>query len=342
MPATRTETMRRFFGTLGRGEVDAALALTTEDGILDRRLSNAPWRGIARGRDAMRKAYEELTDAVEGVTWEPTEVREVGRDMVAIGTRLRVRGRASGVDVMAVGGWLIAFDGDLIREGVLHQSFEDALLAARRRRLAEARLYFVCEALPDPREQASLLDAALAGGVDLIQLRDKDADDRALVTTAAAFRDAADRHGALFFLNDRPDLVAACDADGVHVGQDDVTVAEARLRAKGALVGLSTHSPAQFDAALAATQDQRPDQLSVGPVWETPTKPGRAAAGLELVRHAAAAAGDAPAWFAIGGIEPGNIAQVVAAGARRVVVVRAIRDASDPGAVASELRAALN
>jgi thiamine-phosphate pyrophosphorylase len=217
------------------------------------------------------------------------------------------------------------------------------LLASRRRRLADARLYFVCEGRPRGGDPGPLLEAALRGGVDLIQLRDKDGADREIVAAAARFREAADRAGALFILNDRPDLVGPCGADGVHVGQDDLPVATARRVAGGAaLVGLSTHSPQQFDAALAAYEDDRPDQLSAGPVWETPTKPGRAAAGLELVRHAAAAAGDAPAWFAIGGIEAGNIARVVAAGARRVVVVRAIRDASDPGAVASELRAALN
>ena len=222
--------------------------------------------------------------------------------------------------------------GDLDRAG---------LLAARRRRLAGTRLYFVCEAMPDPRAQASLLDAVLSGGADLIQLRDKLADDETLRRAAALFRRAADRHGALFFLNDRPELVEACGADGVHVGQDDIAVADARAGAGGsALVGLSTHSPNQFDAALAAAGTARPDQLSVGPVWETPTKPGRAAAGLELVRHAANAGGEA-AWFAIGGIDRSNIDRVVAAGARRVVVVRALREAADPESAARVLRAAL-
>jgi thiamine-phosphate pyrophosphorylase len=145
----------------------------------------------------------------------------------------------------------------------------------------------------------------------------------------------------LFFLNDQPELVAPCGADGVHVGQDDAAVDEARAQAGAdALVGLSTHSPEQFDAAIAATGDARPDQISAGPVWETPTKEGRPAAGLELIEHAAAVGGDA-AWFAIGGIHSGNVDRVVAAGARRAVVVRAVRDAADPEAVARALREAL-
>jgi thiamine-phosphate pyrophosphorylase len=125
------------------------------------------------------------------------------------------------------------------------------------------------------------------------------------------------------------------------VGQDDTPVAEARTQAgPGALVGLSTHSPEQFDAALAATGGARPDQVSAGPVWETPTKEGRPAAGLELIRHAGDVAGDTP-WFAIGGIDLSNVNDVIAAGASRIVVVRAIRDAADPEAAARELRARL-
>jgi thiamine-phosphate pyrophosphorylase len=206
---------------------------------------------------------------------------------------------------------------------------------SRRERLRRARLYFVTDVRPSLRE---LLAAALAGGVDMVQLRDKSASDDELVRAAAVFRRLCDEHGALFWLNDRPDLVAACGADGVHVGQGDVPVAEARRVAGGdVLVGLSTHSPEQLDAAIAAGEA---DQLSVGPVWETPTKEGRRAAGLEYVRYAARVAGDRP-WFAIGGIDLGNVREVIAAGASRVVVVRAIRDADDPRAAAAELRAAL-
>jgi thiamine-phosphate pyrophosphorylase len=219
----------------------------------------------------------------------------------------------------------------------------EAIYATRGRALAEARLYFVCEARPGGADPGPLLQAAIRGGVDLIQLREKAprcAEE--LIAFAQPFARVARDQGALFFLNDRPDLVAACDADGVHVGQDDEPVAEARAAAgPGALVGLSTHSPEQFDAALAAEGAARPDQLSAGPVWETPTKAGRPAAGLELIEHAAAAGGDA-AWFAIGGIDLANVAEVVAAGARRIVVVRAIQDAVDPEAAARELRAALD
>jgi thiamine-phosphate pyrophosphorylase len=206
---------------------------------------------------------------------------------------------------------------------------------SRRERLRRARLYFVTDVRPGLEE---LLAAALAGGVDMVQLRDKSASDDELVRAAAVFRRLCDEHGALFWLNDRPDLVTACGADGVHVGQDDMAAAEARQAAGGdVLVGLSTHSPAQLDAALAAGEA---DQLSVGPVWETPTKEGRPAAGLDYVRYAAEVAGERP-WFAIGGIDLGNVREVIGAGASRVVVVRAIRDANDPRAAAAALRAAL-
>ncbi|MFN8112050.1 MAG: thiamine phosphate synthase [Solirubrobacterales bacterium] len=207
-------------------------------------------------------------------------------------------------------------------------------------KLERALLYFVCEGGEDEAGLDRLLEAALAGGAGLIQLRDKDADDERILAAAPVFRAAADRHGALFILNDRPDLVASCRADGVHVGQGDSPVAEAReLAGPDAIVGLSTHAPEQLRAAESATGVDRPDYVSVGPVWATPTKPGRPAAGLDYVRHAAAEA-ELP-WFAIGGIEPGNLAVVVAAGARRVVVVRAIRDADEPEAVAASLRSGL-
>jgi thiamine-phosphate pyrophosphorylase len=239
---------------------------------------------------------------------------------------------------------MVRFTGDLIAEGVLHQSFDDALRTARRRALAAARLYFVCEAQPDGRDPGELLAAAIAGGVDVIQLREKAprcAEE--LIAFADPFARAAREHGAIFFLNDEPGLVEACDADGVHVGQDDEPVAAARAAAgPAALVGLSTHSPEQFDAALAAGGASRPEQISAGPVWETPTKQGRPAAGLELVEHAARAAGPEDAWFAIGGIDAGNVGEVVAAGARRIVVVRAIRDTADPEAAARELRSAVD
>ncbi len=161
--------------------------------------------------------------------------------------------------------------------------------AQRLRMLEAARLYFVCEGLPAGGDPGPLLEAALRGGADIVQLREKSprcAEE--LVSLADAFRRAAAEHGALFILNDRPDLVAACGADGVHVGQDDMPVPQAReLAGPEALVGLSTHSPEQVEAACAAQGDARPDQLSVGPVWETPTKQGRPGTGLELIEYAA-------------------------------------------------------
>jgi thiamine-phosphate pyrophosphorylase len=206
---------------------------------------------------------------------------------------------------------------------------------SRRERLASARLYFVTDVRPGLEE---LLAAALAGGVDMVQLRDKQASDDELVRAAAVFRRLCDEHGALFWLNDRPDQVEECGADGVHVGQDDMPAAEVRrLVGDDVLIGLSTHSPDQLDAALASGVA---DQVSVGPVWETPTKEGRPAAGLWYVEHAARVADEWP-WFAIGGIDLGNVRAVTQAGATRIVVVRAIRDAADPYLAASELRAAL-
>lgn len=202
---------------------------------------------------------------------------------------------------------------------------------ARRARLARARLCLVIEAHPDA---AVLLDAALRGGVDVVQLRDKELADAELVAAARVFRRACDAHGALFVLNDRPDLVEACDADGVHVGQDDAPLAQARA-AVGAdrLVGVSTGSAAEMAAAAGA------DYLGVGTVFATPTKADGDVVGLELVR-AAAAAVTVP-WFAIGGIDLANVGLVAEAGAPGVAVVRAIRDADDPEGAARALRAAL-
>ena len=206
-------------------------------------------------------------------------------------------------------------------------------LEDRRERLQRARLYFVCDA----STPASVLGGALEGGADMLQLRDPSLSDVQLLEVAAEWRRLCDGHGALLWLNDRPDLALQAGADGVHVGQDDLPVAEAREAAGGdLLVGLSTHSPEQLEAGIAAGADQ----LSVGPVWETPTKPGRPAAGIEYVRHAAQREPPVP-WFAIGGIDAANVAEVVQAGAERAVVVRAITDAPDPRAAAAELAAAL-
>jgi thiamine-phosphate pyrophosphorylase len=207
---------------------------------------------------------------------------------------------------------------------------------ARRERLARSRLYLVLEARPHGDEPRSLLDAALRGGVDVVQLRDKELDDRALVAAAEPFRAACGEHGALFVLNDRPDLVEECGADGVHVGQADAGAPEARSRVGAErLVGVSVSSREQMRAAMEAGADY----AGVQTVYATPTKPDETAEGLELVRVAAETL--TIPWFAIGGIELSNVGKVAAAGATGVAVVRAIRDAGDPEAAARQLRAAL-
>jgi len=206
----------------------------------------------------------------------------------------------------------------------------------RRARLRETRLYLVTEGSLHGRDGAAVVAEALAGGVDIVQLRDKQATLEELRAAARSFRALCDAHGALFFVNDHPELALECGADGVHVGQEDESVAAVRAAVgPDVLVGVSTHSPAQIAAASAAGADL----IGVGPVYETPTKPGRAAVGLELVRRASEAA-DLP-FFAIGGIDATTAAHVVAAGTTRVAVVRAVRDADDPRAAAAKLRAAL-
>jgi thiamine-phosphate pyrophosphorylase len=200
---------------------------------------------------------------------------------------------------------------------------------ARRERLARSRLYLVLGG-----SDAQVLEPALRGGVDLVQLRDKELGDEALVTAAEPFRAACEEHGALFVLNDRADLVAACGADGVHVGRSDTPVAQARL-----LIG-----PERLLGLSASTLDELSDIRGADYVgvtaFATPTKEDAVAGGLELLR-AAATTLTLP-WFAIGGIDLSNVAEVAAAGAAGVAVVRAIRDADDPEAAAAQLRAALD
>ncbi len=199
----------------------------------------------------------------------------------------------------------------------------------RRQRLADARLYLVCDERSD-----RFLAAALRGGADIVQLRMKDSPDGAILATANRFARACAAHGALFILNDRPELVADAGADGVHVGQDDMPGAGARaLLGPDRLVGLSTHAPEQIDRAGDC------DYIGVGPVHATPTKPGREPVGLELVRYAARRA--SIPFFAIGGIDAGNAALVRDAGARRIAVVRALTGARDPESAARALRAAI-
>jgi len=201
----------------------------------------------------------------------------------------------------------------------------------RHERLRSAYLYLVCDDQPD-----EFLAGALAGGVDLVQLRMKDASDEEIVAAGRRFAAAAAERGALFILNDRPDLVAPTGADGVHVGQDDAPVADARaILGAERLIGLSTHSPAQINAAGGGLVDY----IGVGPVHETPTKPGRPAVGLDLVRYAATHA--TVPFFAIGGISPANVHTVRGAGAMRIAVVRALTEAHDVQLAARALRSAI-
>jgi thiamine-phosphate pyrophosphorylase len=212
-------------------------------------------------------------------------------------------------------------------------STPDGIGALRRERLRNARLYFICDANPNGEDPESLLRAALDGGVDLVQLREKSGDVRLIERAAQTFRRVCDTYGVPFIINDDPELAVSCRADGVHIGQDDIAVEEARrIVGNDMLIGLSTHTPEQISAAI----EQKPDQVSVGPVWETPTKQGRPAVGLELIRHAASHT--SLPFFAIGGIDLDNVGEVLQAGARRICVVRAIRDASDPAAVAGAFR----
>ena len=203
----------------------------------------------------------------------------------------------------------------------------------RRERLRTARLYFICEALPRGEEPDAMLQAVLTGGVDIVQLREKELDDDVITRSARTFRRLCDTYSALFIVNDDPDLAHRCDADGVHLGQDDMPVVEAReLLGAEAIIGLSTHSEEQIDVAAPAPVDY----ISVGPIWETPTKEGRPGVGLGLIEYAAAHS--AHPFFAIGGIDPANAAEVVAAGATRLASVRAIRDAERPQAAAEAMR----
>jgi thiamine-phosphate pyrophosphorylase len=220
-------------------------------------------------------------------------------------------------------------------------------------RLDDAKLYFICDGRPGGRELAEVLPGALAGGVAIFQLRMKGSTDDELLAAAGFARKACDDANALFILNDRPDLVGKTGADGVHVGQDDAAVSAARtVVGSDKLIGVSTHAPAQLRKAIA----DGADYVGVGPVNETPTKPGRAAVGLEYVRYAAIATGlpfegEAPAnvpgapissipFFAIGGLDTETIGQAATAGATRFAVVRAIAEAHDPELAARGLLAA--
>lgn len=192
----------------------------------------------------------------------------------------------------------------------------------------DSRLYLITSARDD---LASLLEAAVRGGVDIVQVREKAMPDSELLPRLRDARDVTRRLGVPLVVNDRPDLAMLCEADYVHLGQEDLPVAAARTL--GLAAGQSTHAPTEIDVAEA-------DYIGVGPVYQTPTKEGRPAAGLDLVRYAAAHA--RRPWFAIGGIDETNVAEVVEAGATRIAVVRAIGDAADPERTARTLRNALD
>jgi thiamine-phosphate pyrophosphorylase len=215
--------------------------------------------------------------------------------------------------------------------------------AERRERLAAAKLYLVCDAKPGGRELPEVIRPAIAGGVEVVQLREKRLGDEELTAVANAAHALCERLGALLIVNDRPLVARESGADGLHVGQDDAPVEQAReVVGPDVLIGLSTHAPAEIDAALPSSADGAPlvDYIGVGPVHETPTKPGRPAVGTELVAYAAANA-KVP-FFAIGGLRAANLQEVLAAGATRAVVLRAIADADDPEAAARELRGLLD
>ncbi len=203
----------------------------------------------------------------------------------------------------------------------------------RRERLAAARLYLVCGGAPDASALPDLLRGAVAGGVDIVQLREKQLADDELGALANAARALCERLGALLVINDRPIVALESGADGVHVGQEDMPVAEVReIVGPDMLLGLSTHTPQEIDAVDPAVVDY----IGVGPIHETPTKLGRAAVGLELIDHARA---HAPVpFFAIGGLDLSNLGAALSAGAERVCVLRAIASAEDPEQAARALR----
>ncbi|MET4093387.1 thiamine phosphate synthase [Arthrobacter sp. UYCu712] len=222
-----------------------------------------------------------------------------------------------------------------------------------------ARLYLCTDARKDRGDFGDFVDAAFAGGVDIIQLRDKSIEAAEELELLEVLRQAAGRHGRPWAVNDRADLASLSGAPVFHIGQKDIPLAAARgFLGADTMIGLSTHSPEQVEAAIAASAAGTGlGYFCVGPVWATPTKPGRSAVGLDLVRYAASAVRRAEAaddgtvggtdgrtvpWFAIGGIDLGNVGQVVEAGARRIVVVRAITEANDPAGAARALLAALD
>ncbi|MDN5656887.1 MAG: thiamine phosphate synthase [Brevibacterium sandarakinum] len=220
----------------------------------------------------------------------------------------------------------------------MEHAVPDTDRASRLDRLRDARLYACTDSRSAEGDLPEFLDAAYAGGVDIIQLRDKGLEARAEIEALKVLRQTAHRHGKLFSVNDRADVALLVGADVFHIGQGDLTSEQARtVLGPDVILGRSTHS---LDQALAAEADPEIDYFCLGPVWETPTKPGRPSIGLEPLRALAATA--TKPWFAIGGISSGErLAEVQAAGAQRIVVVRAVTAADDPTAAATELRQAL-
>jgi thiamine-phosphate pyrophosphorylase len=202
-----------------------------------------------------------------------------------------------------------------------------------RARLDRARLYLCVDSRERQGDLPEFLDAVLGAGVDVVQLRQKGVEAAQELAILEVFRDKAARHGALFAVNDRADLAYAAGADVLHLGQDDLPVPVARaIIGPDPIIGRSSHAEPETAEAAGGPGV---DYFCTGPVWPTPTKPGRPAPGLPLVRYAASLGTSRP-WYAIGGIDLGNLDEVLAAGARRVVVVRALTDAADPAAAAAE------
>ncbi|GGY92652.1 thiamine phosphate synthase [Streptomyces nitrosporeus] len=207
-------------------------------------------------------------------------------------------------------------------------------MSTPRSRLAGARLYLCTDARKRQGDLPEFLDAVLSCGVDIVQLRDKGMEAAEELDHLAVFADACARHGKLLAVNDRADVAHAAASDVLHLGQGDLPVPAARAVIGGdTVIGRSTHAEAEVDAAVA---EDGVDYFCTGPCWPTPTKPGRYAPGLGLVRYAASL-GTARPWFAIGGIDADNLDEVLDAGARRIVVVRAITEAEDPAAAAAGL-----
>ncbi|MCX5270883.1 thiamine phosphate synthase [Streptomyces virginiae] len=200
--------------------------------------------------------------------------------------------------------------------------------------LSDARLYLCTDARKRQGDLPEFLDAVLSSGVDIVQLRDKGMEAGEELEHLQVFAEAARRHGKLLAVNDRADVAHAIGSDVLHLGQGDIPVPAARaILDRRVLIGRSCHAEDEVDAAVA---EAGVDYFCTGPCWPTPTKPGRHAPGLDLVRYAASLETDRP-WFAIGGIDGSNLDEVLDAGATRIVVVRALTEATDPGAAAAEL-----